>query len=352
MSLWNSETYRADVARAADILDINKLYNKRILVTGASGLICSAIVDLLLWCNREKQANIIIYAGGRNEEKLRARFQKAGRYEVVPFIYDATKKVSFEFEADYIIHGASNASPDKYMLEPVDTLIANVLGVANLLQYANSVHAAKTVYISSSEVYGKLPQREPLTENIYGDVDVLSVRSAYPMGKRAAETLSVAYASQFGVDVSIVRPGHIYGPTAQISDNRVSSLFAREAAQGKNIVMKSAGTQIRSYCYCLDCATAVLAVLTRGVCGEAYNISNQNSVISIRQMAELTAQCAGVELIMDLPTEAEKTSFNPMDNSSLDARKLESLGWHGLFDAETGFRHTVRILQESNKDVW
>ena len=347
MNLWSSETYCKDIERAADILDFGKLRNRRVLITGASGLICSAVVDLLLWCNREMQANITIYAGGRNKEKLLARFHQADRSGLIPVVYDATKEVSFDFDVDYIIHGASNASPDKYMSEPVDTLMANVLGVANLLQYANSVHAAKTVYISSSEVYGKLAQREPMAEDVYGDVNVLSVRSAYPMGKRAAETLCVAYASQFGVDVSIVRPGHIYGPTAQESDNRVSSLFARQAAQGQNIVMKSAGTQIRSYCYCLDCATAILTVLTRGACGEAYNISNRNSVISIRQMAELTAQCAGVELIMDLPTEAEKAAFNPMDNSSLDARKLESLGWQGLFDAETGFRNTVRALRES-----
>ena len=177
-------------------------------------------------------------------------------------------------------------------------------------------------------------------------MDILAVRSAYPMGKRAAETLCVGYASQYGVDVSIVRPGHIYGPTAQNSDNRVSSAFARQAAKGENIVMKSAGTQMRSYCHCIDCATATLAVLTRGQSGQAYNISNKNSIITIRQMAEMIARHASVELIMDLPSDAEKAAFNPMDNSSLNSEKLESLGWQGQFDAETGFDHTIRTLKE------
>lgn len=346
MNLWSSKTYCSDVQQAADMLDLNKLRNSRILITGASGLICSAVVDLLLWCNREKQANITMYAGGRSKSKLLDRFPQAEQYGLIPTIYNATKEINFDFGVDYIIHGASNASPDMYMTEPVDTLMANVVGVGNLLQFAYTSHAQKTVYVSSSEVYGKLAQKHPMTEDTYGEVDIMAVRSAYPIGKRAAENLCIAYISQFGVDVSIVRPGHIYGPTAQNSDNRVSSAFARQAANGENIVMKSAGSQIRSYCHCLDCATAVLTVLTRGQCGEAYNVSNPKSLITIRQMAELIAHYAGVELIMDIPSDTEKAAFNPMDNSSLDSRKLEALGWRGLFDADYGFDHTIRVLRE------
>ena len=110
--------------------------------------------------------------------------------------------------------------------------------------------------------------------------------------------------------------------------------------------MKSAGTQIRSYCHCLDCATAILVILTRGKIGEAYNISNKDSIITIHQMASFIAECSNVQLIMDIPSEAEKTAFNPMDNSSLDSTKLERLGWQGYFDARMGFTHTVAALKE------
>jgi nucleoside-diphosphate-sugar epimerase len=157
--------------------------------------------------------------------------------------------------------------------------------------------------------------------------------------------MCASYQAEYGVNFNIVRLGHIYGPSASRSDKRVSSDFAFKAATGENLVLKSEGKQIRSYCYSLDCASAVLSVLTSGETGEAYNISNKNSIINIRQMAECLATAGNVELIFDLPTQSEASAFNPMDNSSLDSSKLESLGWHGIFDAKTGLAHTVRILK-------
>lgn len=346
MSIWNSKTYQQDIENALPLLDKEALAGKRVLVTGASGLICSAVVDLLLACNRKYGTGITVYAAGRNTAKLAARFPDGEANGAVFVAYDATAPVDFDFAVDYIIHGASNASPDKYVSEPVDTLLANVMGVHNLLQYAAGKPLEKFLYVSSSEVYGRLAHGNPMREDEYGATDILSARSAYPLGKQAAETLCVSYANQYGMNVSIVRPGHIYGPTAQGSDNRVSSAFARQAAAGENIVMKSAGTQLRSYCHCIDCATATLAVLTRGENKEAYNISNKDSVITIRQMAQVIADGAGVQLIMELPTDAEKAAFNPMDNSSLNSDKLEALGWQGQFDAATGFAHTIQALRE------
>lgn len=348
MSVWNSKTYREDILRALPVLDVEQLKGKRILITGASGLIGSAVTDLLIGCNREQNAGITVYAAGRGTQKLSDRFSHGLDFGLIPVAYDATKAIHFDFPVDYIIHGASNASPDKYVSEPVDTMLANVTGVNELLSFAAKTQAKKVVYISSSEVYGTLAHGNPLVEDAYGNVDILSVRSAYPMGKRAAETLCIGYASQYGVDVSIVRPGHIYGPTALASDNRVSSLFARQAAEGQDLVMKSAGTQIRSYCHCIDCATAILAVLTRGASMQAYNISNRESVITIRQMAQILAEHGGVSLIMDIPSAAEKAAFNPMDNSSLNSEKLEALGWTGCFDAQLGFAHTIAVLRELN----
>ena len=145
----------------------------------------------------------------------------------------------------------------------------------------------------------------------------------------------------------IVRPGHIYGPTASPHDNRVASAWAYSVARGEDIVMKSDGSQIRSYCYCLDCASAILKVLLSGENCHAYNISNPDSIISIKEMAEILAASAGVQLRMELPTEEERKGFNPMSNSSLESTSLLNLGWAGCFDATTGFDHTVRIIRET-----
>ncbi len=185
---------------------------------------------------------------------------------------------------------------------------------------------------------------QPFTENDYGYVDLLNPRSCYPVSKRAAETLCVSYAAEYGADVVIVRPGHIYGPTASERDNRVSSAFAYNAARGENIIMKSDGLQLRSWCYCLDCAGAILKVLLRGENSHAYNIPGE--IMNIREMSEMLAKFGGVKLIREGALESERKTFNPMNNSSVDGAEIESLGWKNIFDAETGFEHTVRILRE------
>ena len=348
MEILNSMTYLSDLKTALSQLDIEVLRNKKILITGASGLICSAIVDFLLYCNQQAGTNITIYAAGRSIRRLTQRFPDKEKYGLSYVEYDATREVDFSFPVDYIIHGASNAGPDKYMDEPVDTILANTLGVHNLLNHSRKSQVEKFVYISSSEVYGKLSHGDPVKEDECGSIDILSPRSAYPLGKQAAEALCIGYANQYGINVSIVRPGHIYGPTAQDSDKRIASAFLRQAACGENITMKSLGTQIRSYCYCIDCASAILTVLTKGKNKEAYNISNKNSVITIRQMSTIIAECAGVQLVMDNPSEGEKAAFNPMDNSSLSSAKLEALGWRGQFDAYKGFSHAIAVLREIN----
>lgn len=143
-----------------------------------------------------------------------------------------------------------------------------------------------------------------------------------------------------------MRPGHIYGPTARPSDKRVSSAFPALAASGQSIVMKSSGQQLRSYCHCFDCATAILHVLAHGVPGEAYNISNRDSIITIADMARILCDYAGVPLAFDLPAGQEKQGFNVMTNSSLTSDKLEALGWKGKITAEDGFSGMIDIIRE------
>jgi nucleoside-diphosphate-sugar epimerase len=262
--------------------------------------------------------------------------------------YDASRTDNkLDITTDYIIHGASNAFPAMVMKEPVETMLANFIGIKCLLDMAKQSGTKRVLYISSSEVYGKKEGDKPFVEGDYGFIDLLDPRNSYSVGKRAAETLCASYAKEYGVGSVIVRPGHIYGPTASPMDNRVSSAWAYSAARGEDIVMKSDGSQLRSYCHCLDCASAMLTVLIKGEDCTAYNISNPDSMISIKQMAQILAKHSGVKLITQLASENEKKSFNPMSNSSLDSTRLESLGWKGCFDADTGLGHTVEILRQT-----
>lgn len=334
-----SRLYAEDIASVRATFDFSALKGRSILITGAAGLIGSAVVDLLA------ETETTIYAAGRNRERMRRRFD--GYSNVRYVLYDAASMQTPDLPSvDYIIHGASNADPKAIMEHPVSTMLANIIGTSHLLEYAKNSAVKRSLLISSSEIYGKKECTDAFLEKEYGFVDLLNARSCYPMGKRAAETLCASYAAEFGIDYVIARPGHIYGPTARADDSRISSDFTYCAARGEALVLKSGGMQRRSYCYCVDCASAILYILLYGDSGEAYNISNKSSIITIREMSEILAQAAGVLLLAGEPSPLEKQAFNPMMNSSLNSEKLESLGWHGLFDAQTGLRHTVEILRD------
>ena len=349
MIVYETEIWKQDIDKVLAILpELDEIAGKSILITGAAGLVCSSIVDILFRYNDSHETKIRILAAGRSLEKMYGRFNDMVDRDDFTFVaYDTSKTDNYiDVQADYIIHGASNASPDMIVKEPVETMLSNFLGMKYLLDYAKESGSKRVLYISSSEVYGVKPGDEPYKEGEYGHIDLLKSRNSYSIGKCAAETMCVSYADEYGVESVIVRPGHIYGPTASPNDVRVGAAWAYSVAKGEDIIMKSEGSQIRSYVYGLDCASAILKVLLSGENCHAYNISNPESIITIKELGELLAKNGNVELKVELPTEAEKKGFNPMRNSSLEAKSLLDLGWKGCFDAEEGLKHTVEILKE------
>lgn len=341
------KSYREEVQKVISVIpDITKLFGKSIMITGATGMICSAVTELLFGLNKESNANIRIILAGRNQERMQQRFYCFKEGQDYSFLeYDATKEVGISLSPDYIIHGASPADPASFINHPVETMFANLIGLKSLLDVAKSNSKTRLLYISSSEVYGKKEENRPYHETDYGYVDILNPRACYPSSKRTAETMCAAYHEEYGVDFVVVRPGHIYGPSITDSDSRASAQFTRKAKAGENIVLKSAGTQLRSYTYTLDCASAILTVLVKGECGEAYNISNPHSIVTIRELAECMAKTAGVKVVYEQASDQELKSYNMMDNSSLESAKLENLGWKGLFDLNKGIESTLSFIK-------
>lgn len=339
MKLLNSELYNQDLEKVAGNLHLTRLEGKSIFITGGLGLICSAIVDLLLIHGKTE-----IYVGARSEEQFEERYDG---YDKVHFVqYNAlSQQLALAFKPDYIIHGAGLSSPELYTNMPVETVLSNFDGLHSLLEYAKNNEVERILYISSSEVYGRKNTDSPFVEGQYGEVDIDNIRSSYAIAKRASEMLCKAYASEYGVDAVMVRPGHIYGPSAKKSDKRISSDFAFKAASGEELVMKSAGLQKRSYCYSLDCAAQILTVLLKGAKGQAYNVGH-DEITTIRDMAKILANAGDVELTVAEPTEEELKAFNPMNNSSLDNKKVKELDYKDTFSVEEGLTHTVEILRE------
>lgn len=353
MYIYNSKLWIMDLDEILSSLpELSEFEGKSIMITGASGLICSSIVDVLIHYNETHEGKIQIFVAGRSYEKMMIRFSPYFTKDYICFLkYDATStNNNLNFHCDYIIHGASNACPGMIIKKPVETMMGNIIGIEYLLNFSQRYNVKRVLYISSSEVYGNSISNMFYSENDYGYINFFNSRNSYSIGKRAAETLCVSYADEYGVESVIVRPGHVYGPTASPSDNRVSSMWAYAAARREDIVMKSDGTQLRSYCYCLDCASAILKVLLKGEKTHAYNISNPNSIVSIKDIAEILSRIAGVKVIKEKPMDDEKRGFNPMNNSVLNSTRLQNLNWKGMYDVERGIAHTVSILREIFED--
>ncbi len=320
-----------------------KFFRKSFLITGGLGLIGSAIVDYLIYLNLDRNANIKVTVADINEEYFKTKF---GDCDSISFLYlDARQQSPISGDYDYVIHCAGIASPELFVSKPVDTLLSHINGTLSVLEYGREHPNTSMVYISSSEVYGAKGWQDSFTEDKFGTIDGNSLRSSYSLAKKTAELACHSYAYQFGVKVKMVRPGHIFGPGATRNDKRISSQFCYDAAEGKDLVLKSDGSQLRSYCYSLDCAAAILYLLLNGQNGESYNIGAKQKT-TILQMAETIAALAGVKLVKVKATAEERAAFNPMCDSSLETLKLEALGFRYLFDPKTGFDHTIRILKQ------
>ena len=287
--------------------------------------------------------NIEIYVAARKKSLFDDRY---GCYNHIHFLqYDAMQPIQFKQRFDYIIHAAGLASPELYVSMPVETILSNFIGISNLLQYARKNHTHRIIYISSSEVYGKKDSEAPFIEDNYGVIDIDNIRYSYAEAKRASEMLCRSFSKEYDVYTVIARPGHVYGPSASVKDQRVSSVFAYRAAEGLPLELKSSGIQRRSYVYSVDCAMAILSIMLHGKKGEAYNVSNEETV-TIREMAALYASEGKCPLIISEPSPEELIAFNPMNNSSLSSTKNKETGYSQSFNAQLGFAHTVRILRE------
>lgn len=346
MFLYDSTTYRQDLQNAiGSTKGIEKLKDCAVMVTGATGLIGSFVVDMLLEYNRLYQANITVYALGRSEKRLQERFDGAA-CEGLHFVQqDVNCKPAFDFSVDYIIHAASNAYPAAFVSDPVGTILSNVLGVNYLLDYAKEHGAKRLLFVSSGEVYGQGdPALEAFPEHYSGYVDPTKARSCYPASKRAAETLCVSYTQQYGLDTVIVRPCHTYGPNTTGSDNRANVQFVNNAIAGEDIVMQSRGTQLRSYCYIADCASALLTVLLNGESCEAYNLANPNARVTIAGFAQTVAEVTGRRVVFADEQDVPKNQQTPITYAVLDSNKLCALGWEGKYTVKDGVSNTVRVL--------
>ena len=330
------------LARAA--LD---LIGRTIIITGATGMLGSCLVDALMLWNRRQDIPCRVIAVGRSTERAKARFGAYWTEKTFSFCEQdvCMPAQNLPEKCDYIIHAASHADPVHMAADPVHTLLANVAGTDHLLRYGLSHGMKRFLYVSSGEVYGQPDEKlSDFAEEYCGPVDLSNPRSCYPEGKRAAEVLCQSYISQYGVDAVIMRPCHLFGPTMTGTDSRAVSEFLRNAAAGRDIVLKSAGLLERSHCYVVDAVQAVLLVLTKGECGKTYNIADRRYQMPVRDFARRAAEAGDCQVVFEMPSELEKEGYSRVRRAVLDTTRLEALGW--LPGNQNAIETTTAILRE------
>lgn len=316
------------------------LRNSSFVITGATGLIGSLIVKYLLYANRTMNFGANIYAVVRNVEKADKIFAEEKTDALTYVVADLTKeKVNCEGDCDYIVHAAAVTASKVMVSDPVGTICTSIDGTEKMLQLAVEKKAKAFIYISSMEIYGQPTVGGKTAEKDLGYVDIENVRSCYPEGKRMCECLCTAYAAQYGVNVISARLAQTFGAGILPTENRVFAQFARSVMRGENIVLHTTGESEGNYVYTADAIAAIMTLLVKGKAGEAYNIANEDSHITIWNMAELVArEIAGekIQVVIDIPEDSVSLGYAPPVKMWLDASKMRELGWKpeiGLVEA-------------------
>lgn len=344
----NCFDFREEISICAQYdIEWEKIDNKTIMITGATGLIGKYLIEVLMKRNSIFNLNTKVIAVGRSREKFEKRlYDESYGDNLVFYNYDVQYPCDYEGNLDFILHMASNTHPRLYASEPVNTEMSNILGTYHLLKKAAENKKCRFVFTSSGDIYGdNRSAKEFLSEEDCGYIDCNTLRAGYIEGKRASEALCNAFLEEKGVDFVTARLCRIYGPTMQESDSKAISQFINNAVKGENIVLKSTGSQVFSYLYIFDVVSAILTIMARGKTGGAYNVADNNQTSSLKDLALLLANVGSSKVVFHMPDDVESKGASSFQNVKLDGSKLCCLGWKSCVPMEEGLSWTVHQLR-------
>jgi UDP-glucuronate decarboxylase len=307
---------------------------KRVLVTGGAGFVGSHLCKRLI-----EEGNLVIcldnyYTGNKSNivELLSNPFFELVRHDIIHPYYA---------EVDEIYNLACPASPQHYQHNPIKTIKTSILGAINILGLAKRV-GAKVLQASTSEVYGD-PSVHPQTEQYWGNVNPIGIRSCYDEGKRCAETLFMDYHNQNNVAIKIVRIFNTYGPNMNPSDGRVVSNFIVQALKGEDITIYGDGMQTRSFQYVDDLVEGMIRMMnSKNDFLGPVNLGNPNEFTMIElaeHVIKLTKSNSKI-IFMDLPKDDPKQR---QPDISLAKEKLDN--WFPSIQLNEGLNKTIKYFK-------
>lgn len=327
-----------------------KIHNKTVLISGSTGMIGSLLVHVLL--NRKE--NIHIIALGRNVEKAQNRFKEYWNRKDFQFIcHDINEPLNHLNcpKVDFIIHAASNTHPIAYATDPIGTITANVIGTYHLLNYYKKKDAKRFLFLSSVEIYGdNRGDTDYFDEQYCGYINCNTMRAGYPESKRVGEALCQAYRNAYNMEVVIARLARTYGPTMLQEDTKAVSQFIKNGIHKQDIVLKSQGNQFYSYIYVGDAVSGLLTILLKGIDGEAYNIADAHSDITLKELAVLIASYSGTKVVFQQPDHLESAGYSQAVKAVMNGEKLQKLGWNAHWDIKRGIKETLDYFQTTEKN--
>lgn len=331
--------YQQDLRNIVSMPGIETLHGKTILITGATGMVGTHLIDALMLLGDVK-----VYAVGR--DKNRAMDRLGSYYDSPLFTFveqDVCNKFPSDIKPDVIIPLASNTHPLAYSQYPVETMLINIKGAEHALNLAVET-GATVLYPSTVEVYGNAIGEDTFSEDYTGKLNLSTSRSCYTESKRSAEAMCQSFIAEKGAKVKIVRLSRLFGPTMLMTDSKASSQFIKKALAHEDIILKSEGNQLFSYTYITDAVRAMLHVLIYGEVGTAYNISCESCDVRLKEFAGLCAQYNGKDVIFELPSETERKGFSVAQKAVLDNSRLRSIGWTPLYNMKEALWRTLDII--------
>jgi dTDP-glucose 4,6-dehydratase/UDP-glucuronate decarboxylase len=331
---------------------IHALAGRTVLVAGAAGFLPGCLVDALARANRTVLSEPCRVVGVDN--LATGTPERLAHLDDDPHVVvahrDLTAELTIDEPVDYVVHGASIASPTWYRRHPLATVDVNVTGTRQLLDLALAHRVRDFVYLSSSEIYGDPPAAHiPTGEDYRGSVSCTGPRACYDESKRLAETLCSIYQRELGLRTVQARPFNVYGPGLRPGDGRAVPDFLDDAVAGRPITLYSDGRGTRSFCYLTDAVTALLLLLTEESAVGPYNVGNdeERTIAEVAETVDLLRDArAGVAFASN--PDPHYLTDSPARRCPDLTRITSAIDWSPRIDLRTGLERTLRHQREED----